>query len=375
MRRMGQGTRDKRQGMPTVLILGMMGQGTRLSETKSRHSGRQGIRDGKRESRSSFLLVLSLFFVLSSCEPPVMPLPGVTGKSGELIVVMADEFWKGAAGDTVFNTLAQHVYGLPQVEPMFNVVHIKSSAFTKIFRTHRNIVLINIGKGYKQSIELKKDVWASPQIVVEVSAPNVNSFVEVFGKNGEKIIAHVQKKEQERTRRSYKAQLNHDIVAHLKEERKIKLIVPVGYNLVGSEDDFSWIRYETKDVTQSILVYTEPYQRENTFTHKDMIEVMNSFCKKYIPGPDQGTYMQTYLEYPPIIKETSLADIYATKLTGLWRVEGALMGGPFVTYALLDESRNRVIYLCGFVFAPGKKKRNYLRQVDAIVGSLVVLPE
>ncbi|MBL4585646.1 MAG: DUF4837 family protein, partial [Flavobacteriales bacterium] len=69
----------------------------------------------------------ALIFVLFTvgCEAPVMPLPGITGKSGELVVVMPDSYWKGAAGDTVFNTLAQYVYGLPQVEPMFNVVHIK----------------------------------------------------------------------------------------------------------------------------------------------------------------------------------------------------------------------------------------------------------
>jgi len=299
-----------------------------------------------------------------------MPLPGITGKAGELVVVMDDDKWKGTAGDTVFNTLAQHVYGLPQAEPMFNVVHINSTAFSKIFRTHRNIVVAHIGEEYEPSIQLRSDVWASPQIVVEVSAPDAESFIGIFGNNGERIITHILKKEQERTLRSYNAQVNPDVVAHLREKHSIKLSIPKGYNLASSADGFSWIRYATKDVTQGILVYTEPYQRQNTFAQEGMIEVMDGFCKAHVPGPDKGTYMQTYTEYPLIISEATLAEVYATKLTGLWRVEGALMGGPFVTYALLEEDRNRVIYLCGFVFAPGKKKRNYLRQVDAIITSL-----
>jgi hypothetical protein len=79
--------------------------------------------------------------------------------------------------------------------------------------------------------------------------------------------------------------------------------------------------------------------------------------------------MTTFREYPPKITETSLSDKYATKLIGLWNIEGALMGGPFVTYAFLNTEGNRVYYLHGFVFAPGKDKRNYLRQVEAIIRS------
>lgn len=302
-----------------------------------------------------------------------MPLPGVTGKSGELVVVMDEDLWKGEAGDTVFSGLTQHVYGLPQAEPTFNVVHIKSSAFTKIFQTHRNIFLAHIGPEYKALVELKTDVWASPQIVIEIAAPTVEEFTKLFGQSLGKVISHIIEKEESRTLHSYKAQLNNDVIAHLKSDRFLNLTIPKGYNLARTEDDFSWVRYETKDVTQSILIYTEPYSRQNTFTKEGMIEVMNIFSKKYVPGPDPDTYMTTYLEYPPLFEETVLADEYASSLKGLWNIEGALMGGPFVTYALLDKPRNRVIYLHGFVFAPGKNKRNYLRQVESIINSLELM--
>ena len=42
------------------------------------------------------------------------------------------------------------------------------------------------------------------------------------------------------------------------------------------------------------------------------------------------------MEYPPRLNETSIDSKYASKLTGLWNIEGALMGGPFVTYAFLN---------------------------------------
>lgn len=308
-----------------------------------------------------------VFFV--ACDAPEMPLPGITGKAGELVVAMPEKNWKTVAGDTVFNSLSAHVYGLPQAEPIFNVVHVKSSAFTSIFQTHRNLVVVHIGDEYQKKIELKTDVWATPQVVVEIWAPNNADFIDVFGSNREKIIGHVLKKEEDRILKSYNAQLNENAVAPVKEKWGLKLSIPKGYNIVRDEEKATWIRYETKDVTQSILIYSEPYTKENTFTVDGMVEVMDAYSKQFIPGPDAGTYLTTFIEYPPRLTETAIANKYASKLTGLWNIEGALMGGPFVTYAFLNQEGNRVYYLHGFVFAPGKNKRNYLRQVEAIIRS------
>lgn len=310
-----------------------------------------------------------LILILSACEAPEMPLPGITGKAGELVVVMDERSWNSTAGDTVFNTLSAHVYGLPQAEPTFNVVHIKSAAFTKIFQSHRNILIANIGKEHSKKIELKTDVWSTPQVVIELWAPSNEEFVELFASNRNQIIGHVLKKEQDRIQRSYAAQLNDDVVGPIKSKWNLALDVPKGYNIARDEDDFSWIRYETKDVTQSILVYSEPYTKQNTFTAEGMVEVMDSYSKRYILGPDEGTYMTTFMEYPPKVEESTNAGAYASKLVGLWNVEGALMGGPLVSYAFLDPTEKRVYYLHGFVFAPGKNKRNYLRQVEAIIKS------
>lgn len=315
----------------------------------------------------AFLLLTAIF--LSACDAPQMPLPGITGKAGELVLVMDDAYWNGPAGDSTFNVLSQHVYGLPQAEPMFNVVHVKTSAFTKIFQSHRNIVTVNIGDGLPTNIQLKTDVWATPQVVVEISAPSVDAFLALFASNSSSIVGHVLKKEEERILKSYRAQENLDVVKPVETSFGVKLTVPKGYNIVRQEENFCWIRYETKDVTQSILIYTEPYTKENTFSVAGMVEAIDDFSKQFVPGPEASTYMSTFMEYPPRMSETSLNGKYASKLVGLWHIERALMGGPFVSYAMLDASEKTVIHLHGFVFAPGKNKRNYLRQVDAIINS------
>jgi hypothetical protein len=54
----------------------------------------------------------------------------------------------------------------------------------------------------------------------------------------------------------------------------------------------------------------------------------------------------------------------------LWRVEGDFMGGPFVNITFVDEKTSRLVILDGFVYAPKYDKRDYLRQVEALMHSV-----
>jgi len=63
---------------------------------------------------------------------------------------------------------------------------------------------------------------------------------------------------------------------------------------------------------------------------------------------------------------------YSVEARGLWGLfghPGDLMGGPFVSYTLLDTVYNRVVTLDGFLYAPSDPKRDLLRQLEAILKS------
>jgi hypothetical protein len=48
------------------------------------------------------------------------------------------------------------------------------------------------------------------------------------------------------------------------------------------------------------------------------------------------------------------------------------MGGPFMSLTQLDENRNKIITIEGFVFAPAHKKRELMRQMEAILYSIKI---
>ena len=58
---------------------------------------------------------------------------------------------------------------------------------------------------------------------------------------------------------------------------------------------------------------------------------------------------------------------------GLWKMlDGEAMGGPFVSLTRLDPVNGRVVTAEAFLFAAGQKKRNALRQIEAILYTLAM---
>ncbi len=153
----------------------------------------------------------------------------------------------------------------------------------------------------------------------------------------------------------------------LNEKFDISMFFPKGYSLNLDTTDFVWISYETPSVSQGIFIYEYPYTDENTFTQEYLVEKRNFYTKKYVPGPTQGSYMITATAFPPSFKSLMYKERYFGQLRGLWDVYGHPMGGPFISLTTIDEERNRVITVDGYVYAPRFNKRNYMRQVEALL--------
>jgi len=67
----------------------------------------------------------------------------------------------------------------------------------------------------------------------------------------------------------------------------------------------------------------------------------------------------------------SIGGFYAMETRGLWKIlDGEAMGGPFVSLTRLDQVNGRVVTAEAFLYAPGQKKRNALRQIEAILYTL-----
>jgi len=89
----------------------------------------------------------------------------------------------------------------------------------------------------------------------------------------------------------------------------------------------------------------------------------------------EGSYMTTEYRLLPVYEEIAFRGGFAASMRGLWRMEGDFMGGPWTSIAWVDKARGQLVTVDGYVYAPYFGKREYLREVEAMVRSIAPAPE
>ncbi len=316
----------------------------------------------------SFLVVQ---FFTSCSNGGTMVHKNVTGKAGEMVVVMSKESWESAPGKTVRETLAQPQLALPQDEPIFDLINVPHAAFTNIFQTTRNIVRTSISPNVeKTGITFKNDMWAHPQSTVLIKAKSPEQFISIFNENKDKIVAYFRKAERERLASSYDKIYEQTVYNVLNNDFDLTMKIPPGFVVADQKKDFIWFRYETPDISQGIILYEFPYASDSAFQTDYQLRIRDSILKANVPGPTEGSYMATETRIEQQNDVFTHNGNYASLMRGLWRVKNDFMGGPYVALAELDASEQRVVVAFGYVFAPSKKKRNLINQVESMIYSL-----
>ena len=315
------------------------------------------------------ILALAVLTVVSCKGSGKRLLPNVSGKAGEVIVVINQADWEGEVGNSVRELLASDCPFLPQKEPLYNLVNITPQNFTNIFQIHRNILLMEIGRGIDSSkVVFRSDVWARPQCVISVYAKDSEEALEVLESDGRNIQTMLEQAERDR------------IIANSKmyEETSLRPLVcrfaggspyfPAGYKLKKQTSDFIWIAYDTQ-ILQDVFVYKFPVTGQDDLSPENLLAKRNEFLKNNVPGMFENTYMTTSGITMPSVEYLKYKGRDFAEMRGFWEVYNDYMGGPFVSHAFYSQDGTEVIVIEGFVYAPKYDKRNYMREVESILYS------
>ncbi|MDD4107985.1 MAG: DUF4837 family protein [Prolixibacteraceae bacterium] len=318
------------------------------------------------------ILSVVIFVSLFSCKDDGTGMQkNITGKAGELVIIISDEAWDGNPGKMLRSNLAQEHVALPQDEPLFDLINVPHNAFKSIFKSTRNIIQTTITPNADSSgVTFKDNVWASPQATVIIQAKNHEDFVKVFDENKDKIMSYFLKAERDRLAMNYNNYYEKGIYNALSRDFGITMKIAPGFQIAKQEDDFIWLKYETPDISQGIIIYTFPYVAHEAFTTDYLVRVRDSVLRANVPGPTEGSYMSTEKRVEQVFNVRPHNGNYASEMRGLWRLINDYMGGPYISLAELDMANQRVVVAYGYVYAPSKDKRNYIRQVEAMIYSL-----
>ena len=111
------------------------------------------------------------------------------------------------------------------------------------------------------------------------------------------------------------------------------------------------------------------------YTISDVIKLRDSIGKVFLPGRNPESFMMSEKEYLPYQKKVSYYGTKMLETRGTWEVKGDFMGGPFLNYLVEDKLNDRVLFIEGFVFAPSKRKRDNIIEIEAIIKSLKFIKE
>lgn len=312
-----------------------------------------------------------VFFSVLSCRDQKPPVSNFSGSLNEVLVIMDKNDWNGAAGDTVKAWFRQEQPGLPQPEPVLDMINLPRSSFEGNIKAYRNILYTEISPSVKEPVfEFKESPWIQSQKYFRIVAPDKESFIREFNAHKEEMLRVFLKAEQDRQIAYYKRKPDPKIAAFLKEKYKLDCYVPSGYNINKDLKDFAWISRETKVDSRGLVVIERKFEGMEQFRYQRIIDTVNAALRRNIPGPLNGSYMAIDTVTPLVMKTYNYdEDHYAVMVRGLWTVVNDFMGGPFVLNVVLDKKNDRVVYMMGYVYAPDDKKRNMMRQVEAILFS------
>jgi hypothetical protein len=320
--------------------------------------------------RPFVLFTLFLLLSLGACSDKAKRdsglLPGSTGGSLEVMVVMEDSLWTGEVGHFLRSQMAAPMPGLPQSESWYKLVHIAPKNFNELLRRSHLILLVELDSS-NQARRLN-DYWAKPQFMLSYRGTDQASLLFLLRSRLEEDVKALRQFE------------NHHILGRIAKQKApssklmkqagLQMTIPANLELSTDREDISiyWSRNLKSD--QCLMVYTRPLKEETTMLGGDILPVRDSVCQLYIPGQFENSYMTTEYRMAPMINPHEIGGAFALETRGLWRVEGDFMGGPFLSYTLFDEKNQRIITLEGFVFAPEIDKRQLLFELESVMHSL-----
>lgn len=326
-------------------------------------------------------------------------LPKANGIPGEIFVVMDSAAWEGQVGMEIRSIFGEVVPTIPREEPQFKLNYFSPKNFQGFLKKQKNIMFVTVLgdkstgnrrlKSYftNESLKMieddpslfmysKQDEFARGQEVLHLFGETSEVLVENLSRNKQKLLNHFKKIEEDRIYRGfYSVQYEKGISSHIEKKLGCELKVPLGFEIGLEDEKFIWLRSFSPDIDKSIFISYVDYTSEDMFSLDSLLKLRTELSKPYIlyKPEDPDSYLLTETENFDVFREEiNFKGLFAVELRGLWKLNKYYMGGPFISYAMVDESTNRLYYIEAFLYSPGKPQRDIMRELETILKTFKV---
>ncbi len=339
------------------------------------------------------LVCLMLIILTTDCTNRAKKqLPTSIGQPYEVVL-------EGDTDHIISQILTDDVPGLPQSEPLCNVISVKQEKAKGSYSIMRTRIVVDINKQNKGFfVKIYKDKNASPQTVICLKAKSTEQLRATFydkngapNKNGEFLRTIIDKNELQHLASTTK--INPEKQREIKDMFGIDMTIPLSLNASKKETEFLWLSNNASSGMQNLIFFrlkengSKPYEAQTRLDWNYILKEANNVLKKHMPGETELMYMQLIKGQKNIHDENHNHDYpnapYTLWTKGLWEMKGDAMGGPYILKCIpmsqgkpitrFDTRSRRIdsqIIVIGFVYAPEMKKRNLIKQLEAVLTTI-----
>lgn len=310
--------------------------------------------------KNATLFFICLTFFSCSFDESSSVLPSYTGAVNEVVLVIDEQLWAGEAGFLLKESFQAPIEGISWNESSLDVVQIPSQAMSRLFETHRNLVLVE--KGSFSKFVSGSNLYSEGQYFAKITYKSESDLIGILKEYSPVILHQIQQKEKMRLREKMYFSSN---FKSLFDRYGYQLSIPKEYNLAADSSGFSWFEYSPKD--KELISGLFLYQLSIKYWPNSnlLLEARDSVLRQNVKGEQEGSFMALEPLYPT---HKSYQD-KGLEVRGLWKMENAFMGGPSITNFVVDSLQNVVFVTDAFLFNPGKNKRNDLQILEIILES------
>lgn len=292
-------------------------------------------------------------------------LPNATGGIGEVLVVCDAQLWNAGVNKGLKQTLGKDFPMLLEREPLFNLIRIDQKGFNKLLKRSRKLLVLQ--KTGNDSFAEIKDKYAKPQVLFSITGKNASDINSTLLRFGSSIRQAYHQSEIDYLQKQLRNANQSDDTGL--EKMGVYLEVPKDYMHIVDSTGFQWFRKNTLSGFYNLIVYESAWRGKSFIDRADIIKLRDSCVGKFVEGNLPGSHMITEnrVGFEPEMKVKYHSKGPTVEMRGLWKMSGEFLGGTFLSYAYIDQKRKRLLTAEGFVFAPNRKKRNMMIQLEAIL--------
>ena len=325
------------------------------------------------------------------------PKPRAFGDVNRINVIADDDLLATHVGDSVRYYYEQAYPLMPQPEPLYDLQHLSVEDLNKLpARKELNNYLLladlneedspttrmalrELGEekiyaareDYRRGTSIVTDRWATGQTLIYLIAEGPDELAmlvaQSFPAASKRIAAADRSKLEANTYQSGKATVLRDSMRDLVG---LTLDVPLDYKPALMQENLVWLRRDLGQIIQNVIVSSVPYTGEEQLSQDSIVAYRNAIGKEVVRSTTPGSFMTSNDRDLPVV--TSVIEIngnYAYEARGVWEMTKDFMGGPYFTYLIPDSASGKLYLIDVFAYAPSKRKRNYMQQLELIARS------